>query len=103
MREHPKICTASTLSQVEGQSFRDLHELAEILEALGQHLHTKNRIALGESGYYWHLAETLRKLGRLATLPTEFPTVEEDFGHTYLPGTLAHDEQTRRFLSLLGR
>ncbi len=85
----------------EDRPFRDLHDLAEILETLGLHLHAKNRIALGESGYYWHLAETLRKLGRLATFEIELPAVDEEFGPAYPPGSLAHDEQTRRFLSLL--
>lgn len=102
MKSSPDNRNAKAPSQSKGQPFRDLHELTELLEALGQHLHAKNRIALGESGYYWHLAETLRKLGRLATLPMEFPAVDEEFGHAYQPGTLAHDEQTRRFLSLIG-
>lgn len=81
--------------------FNDLHELAEILEALGLHLHAKNRIALGESGYYWHLAETLRKLGRMTTLGQDVPALEEKFGSADTQSGLAHNESTRRFLALL--
>lgn len=102
MKIYPENIAASPRSQVEEPPFRTLHELAELLEALGQHFHTENRLALGESGYYCQLAETLQKLGRLATLPVEFPAVDEEFRNAYPPGTLAHEEQTRRFLSLVG-
>ena len=87
---------------MEEPPFRTLHELAEKLDTFGRHLQTKNRIALGESGYYSHLAEILQKLGQLTTLPMEFPALDEEFGHAYPPGTVAHDEQARQFLSLIG-
>ena len=101
MKQHPNNSTAPPPSHSEGRSFRDLHELAELLETLGLKLHAKNRIALGESGYYWHFAETLRKLGRLVNLPMELPAVDDEFGDAYSTESLAHDEQTRLFLSLL--
>ncbi|WP_294620236.1 hypothetical protein [uncultured Roseovarius sp.] len=101
MKQRPNVCTASPLSQAEVPPFRNLHELSDILEALGHHLHAKNWIEIGESGYYCQLAETLGKLARLTTLPLDFPAVDEEFGHICPPGTLAHDEQTRRFLLLV--
>lgn len=101
MKMHSDDLVISPRSQADGPPFRTVHELAEILEALGQHLQSKNRIELDESGFYSHLAETLRKIGRLTTLPMDFPAVDEEFGNAYLPGTLAHDEQARHFLSLV--
>jgi len=102
MKTDPEYPSILRLSQTEAPPFRTQHELAEILEALGQHLHAKTRLELSESGYYWHLAETIVKLGRLTKLSLEFPAVDEEFGHVFPPGTLAHEEQGRRFLSLIG-
>lgn len=101
MKIHSENLVASSRSQVENAAYRSLHELAETLETLSKHLHSKNCIELGESGYYWHLAETLRKLGRLTTLPLDLPVIDEKFGHVCPQGTLAHEEQGRRFVSLL--
>ena len=101
MKKHPRKPAASPRPHSKEPPFRDLHELAEILGALGQHLHAKNRIALGESGFYWHIAETLRSLARLSTLPVDFPAVDEAFGDAYSPGTMGDEQQTQRFLALI--
>src|SRR6056297_2818656 len=102
MKIYSENLVASSRSQVENAAYRNLHELAETLETLSKHLHSKNCVELGESGYYWHLAETLRKLGRLTTLPLDLPVIDEKFSDAYPPGTLAHEEQARHFLSLIG-
>ena len=101
MKQHPEKPAAPPRPHSKKPPFRDLDELADILDALGNHLHAKNRISLGESGFYWHIAETLRSLARLSTLPVDFPAVDEAFGDVYSPGTMGDEQQTQRFLSLI--
>jgi hypothetical protein len=81
--------------------FGSPEELAELLETIGLKLHAGNRIGGGESGYLWHLAETIRKTGRLATLATNDPNLEELYGNGYEAGSIAHDDQRDHFMSLL--
>ena len=81
--------------------FRSPEELAELLETIGLKLHAKNRIGGGESGYLWHLAETIRKTGRLAALATNDPNLEELYGNGYKSGSIAEEDQLGHFMSLL--
>lgn len=76
-------------------------ELAELLEAIGLRLHGKNRIGGGENGYLWHLAETIRKAGRLALRANDDPEMLSLFGDAYDAGSLSLDEQTSHFIALL--
>ena len=86
---------------VNSADFETLEELAGLLEALGLRLHAKNRIAGGESVYLWHLAETIRKTGHLATRFGKEPELHELFGDGYQTGIIPDNEQRNRFLSLL--
>lgn len=87
---------------INSVDFRSLDELAELLEELGLRLHAKNRIAGGESGYFWHLAETIRKTGLLATRIVKSPELLEIFGDGRQAGTIPENEQQDHFLALLG-
>lgn len=80
--------------------FGSLEDLAELLEAIGLRLHAKNRIG-GESGYVWHLAETIRGAGRLAARAKREPDVHLLFGDGNDAGSFPADKQQDRFLALL--
>ena len=80
--------------------FSSSEEFAEILEKLGLLLHARNRTAAGESVFLWHLAETVRKAGRLAnTWHSE--EVRARFGDAYSPGDLSEGAQEEMFFRLL--
>lgn len=81
--------------------FGSRQELAELLEAIGLRLHAKSRIAGGESGYLWHLAETIRSAGRLAIRADNEPDLHALFGDGYEAGTVPRGEQQAKFLELL--
>lgn len=76
--------------------------LAELLERIGLRLHAKNRIAGGESGYIWHLAEVIRGAGRLAArFDAEPEELHALFGDGYEAGTVAVEAQVEHFFGLL--
>ncbi len=81
--------------------FGSLEELAALLEAIGLRLHAKNRIAGGESGYVWHLAETIRNAGHLATRAVNETELLALFGDGYSQGSIPREAQLEHFLSLL--
>ncbi len=82
--------------------FTSPEQLAELLETIGLRLHAKNRIAGGESGYLWHLAEVLRAAGRLAArLDFEHDEMYALFGNGYEAGTVPAEDQQDHFLGLL--
>lgn len=80
--------------------FGSLEDLAELLEAIGLRLHANNRIG-GESGYVWHLAETIRSASRLAARANREPDLELLFGDGYEGGSVPADKQQDHFLALL--
>lgn len=88
---------------INSVDFRSLDELAELLEGLGLRLHAKNRIAGDESGYLWHLAETIRKAGLLAARFGKEPELHGVFGDGQQAGTIPENEQQDHFLALLGK
>jgi hypothetical protein len=81
--------------------FGSLEELAALLEAIGLRLHAKNRIAGGESGYVWHLAETIRNVGHLAARAGNEPELLALFGDGYSQGDIPREAQLEHFLSLV--
>ena len=81
--------------------FASLDDLAELLERVGMRLHAKNRIAAGESGYLWHLAEVIRATGALARMEQDDPTLRDDFGDGYRSAALSDEEQLARILNLI--
>lgn len=80
--------------------FGSPEELAHLLERIGLRLHAKNRIAGGESGYLWHLAQTIRSCGRLAASASE-PIFLETFGDGYQTGSVPFAEQSDHFIKLV--
>lgn len=82
-------------------NFHSPEDLAKILEQIGMRLHAKNRMSAGESVYYWHLAEVIRKAGLLARLSMSNPALKESFGDGYNPGTVPEEQKADRFLTLL--
>ena len=76
-------------------------ELADLLEQIGMRLHAKNRIWAGESDYYWHLAEVIRKAGRLALLASTEPELTASFGDGEEAGAIPDEQKADRFLELL--
>lgn len=81
--------------------FTGPEDLADLLEEIGMRLHARNRISAGESVYYWHLAEVIRKAGCLARLATTDPALEESFGSGYDTGTIPDEMKEGRFFELL--
>lgn len=84
----------------EKLDFRTPAELASKLEWIGLALHAKNRISGGESGFLWHLAETIRKAGKLAERSNEARMVEL-FDNASHEGKIPKDEQEVAFLKIL--
>ncbi len=80
--------------------FKSPEELSAILENLGGRLHYINRVT-GESNYFWHMAELLRDMGKLAEHLTGSVEVERAFGSGYEQGTLGDKEQRERILEML--
>jgi hypothetical protein len=80
--------------------FRNPEDLSRVLEQLGLKLHAKNRIALGESAFYWHLAETIRKLSRLAA-SAESEGFAGNFDHRCRTRELTASEEEQQFIELL--
>ena len=81
--------------------FDSNEQLHNMLEQIGLALHAKNRIWGGESSYYWQLAETIRKAGRLATLPLAETQLLENFENDYGAGEDRSHQREERFLNLL--
>ncbi len=82
-------------------SFQSPAELEAILDQIGLMLHAKNRTSGGESVYYWLLAETIRKAGRLASLAETDAATFESFGGGYRSGDIPENQKEQRFLELL--
>ncbi|WP_425099814.1 hypothetical protein [Tropicibacter sp. S64] len=66
--------------------FQSPEELEALLGALSSRLHYINRVAAGESGYYWWYAELLRAAARLAPLLND-EEMRKTFGDGWTPGT----------------
>jgi hypothetical protein len=85
----------------KGHQFQTLEELNDLLDRIGLRLHSRNRIAAGESVFLWHLAETIRATGRLALTSNTVPHSEGSFGSGYERESITRSDQLDHFLSLL--
>ena len=80
-------------------TFGSLEELAAMLEEIGLRLHSKNRIAGGESTYLWLLAETIIKSGRLALVAANGDETRALYGDGYSDGSIPKNEQLSHFMA----
>ena len=81
--------------------FQTPDELQDLLERIGLRLHAKNRIAGGESEFYWYLAEALRATGRLTLAGIKNPQLSAEFGDGYEPGSIPKGDRLDHFLVML--
>ena len=58
------------------------------MERIGLRMHAINRMARGEQGLDWELAEVVRRLGRLVARASDDPDLRPLFGDGYSRGTL---------------
>ncbi len=82
-------------------TFGSLEELAAMLEEIGLRLHSKNRIAGGESKYLWLLAETIIKSGRLSLVAANSDETRVLYGDGYSDGSIPKNEQLSHFMAAL--
>ena len=82
-------------------TFESPGELAAMLEEIGLRLHSKNRMGGGESGYLWHLAETIRRTGRLSLLAQDRSELDAIYGDGYTNGSIPDEDQPDHFMALL--
>lgn len=82
-------------------TFGSLEELAAMLEEIGLRLHSKNRIAGGESRYLWLLAETIIKSGRLALVAADDDETRTLYGDGYTDGSIPRNQQLSHFMAAL--
>ncbi|GGL52579.1 hypothetical protein [Wenxinia marina] len=83
-------------------AYRSPDELQEVLRGLGQRLHYLNRVAIGESGFAWHLAEAIVAVGRLVPLLDDAET-RRAFGDGWTKGAVPREAQVDHLLALLRR
>lgn len=81
--------------------FRNTEELAALLTQIAMTLHTKNRIAGGENGFLWYLAEAIQSVSQLAQRAADDPQLHGLYGDAYHQGSLAEEAKREHFLGLL--
>lgn len=81
--------------------FRTPDELRDLLDRIGRRLHTINRVGGGESVYLWHVAETIRAVGRLAHSHAEGGLSGTDLGDGVTQGIVSTEDGLDHFLKLL--
>jgi len=82
-------------------SFNSAQEFEALCQALATKLHAKNRIAMGESGFVWELAELIRRCGPALKRGLDDPAVAAAFGDGYTEGSLSREEGPAALFALL--
>ena len=84
-----------------GTAYRSPEELTALLRQASLRLHYLNRVAIGETGFAWQLAEVIAAAGDLAALLNDKET-NAAFGDGWSKGTLGDRTAKRaRILELL--
>ncbi|MBD3663992.1 hypothetical protein [Sulfitobacter aestuariivivens] len=72
--------------------FKSPEEFRLTCHQLAMRLHYLNRVAMGECGFTWQVAETLERLGATFEEQRDDPTVQALYGDGYTPGKLGREE-----------
>ncbi|MBK8439170.1 MAG: hypothetical protein IPL38_06540 [Rhodobacter sp.] len=81
--------------------FGSAEDFGALMEGLSGHLHARNRIWMGESGYVWQVAQLLRAIGRDFGSAVKDAAVKADFGEAYQPARLSDEAQLDALLARL--
>jgi hypothetical protein len=89
------------LSEGRVPDFDSPEEFAALMAGITQRLHAKNRIAMGESSFVWHLAKLIEGAGQELGAGLGDRDTQASFGDGYSPGRLTHEEQVDALLARL--
>lgn len=80
--------------------FASPEEFAALCAGIAGRLHTKNRIAMGESGFVWELAVLIERAGAALARRSD-PLVQTAFGDGWTEGEIAREDRPAALLALL--
>ncbi|UYV36204.1 hypothetical protein N4R57_14385 [Rhodobacteraceae bacterium D3-12] len=81
--------------------FKSKEEFRATCHALASRMHYLNRVAMGESGFSWEVAEMLKQLGRVFESDYASPETQAAFGNGYSAGTLTKAERRAHLIKRL--
>ena len=81
--------------------FGSKEEFRALCHYLSMRMHYLNRVAMGEQGFAWQVAEAMAALGRVFDEGHDDSDTGALFGDGWAPGTLSEDEARAYLLSLI--
>ena len=80
--------------------FTSKEEFREVCRHLSARMHYLNRVAMGESGFAWTMAEVMARLGRVFEERYDDKEVQAAFGDGWTAGTVAREDRVEALIKL---
>lgn len=81
--------------------FKSKEEFQLACRALSGRMHYLNRVAIGESGFVWEVAEITAAIGRAFEAYYDDPEIARAFGDGWTKGTLTRQERRAYLFKLM--
>ena len=89
------------MAETPALDFTSPEEFEEVCRHLAKRLHYINRVAAGESGAVWQLAEMLNRIGPMLAKVKDDPEIRAAFGDGWTAGRVAREDRPAALFELL--